>query len=97
LRIGLKNKDGYIQYIMVHRLIALCFVENPNNYKFINHKDCNKSNNVYTNLEWCTGQQNINHAIIHNRHGGNFKLTIEQIKEIRRSDLKNNQIWSNVK
>lgn len=34
----------------------------------------------------------INHAIIHNRHGGNFKLTIEQIKEIRRSDLNNNQL-----
>ena len=37
----------------VHRLIALTFLDNPNNLQEVNHKDENKQNNSVTNLEWC--------------------------------------------
>ena len=37
----------------VHRLVAEYFVENPNGLYFVNHKDENKSNNHFSNLEWC--------------------------------------------
>ncbi len=47
----------------VHRLIALTFIENPNNYKQVNHKDGNKLNNSCLNLEWVTQSQNMQHAI----------------------------------
>lgn len=49
----------------VHRLVAKAFVENPNPeiYNIVNHKDGNKYNNHYTNLEWCTHQMNIIHSI----------------------------------
>lgn len=40
----------HIEYI--HRLVAIHFVDNPNNLNVVNHKDECKTNNVYTNLEW---------------------------------------------
>ena len=55
---GAKRKD-----YAVHRLVALAFIENPNNYDQINHKDGNKLNNHYSNLEWCTQSHNIKHAV----------------------------------
>ena len=52
--------NGKRKSFRVHRLVALAFVENPNpeEYSIINHKDENKQNNAYTNLEWCTVQYN---------------------------------------
>lgn len=68
----LNRKDGYLQYTLcqngkrhsckIHRLVAEHFVENPNEYKIVNHKDGNKRNNHFSNLEWCTSQQNNQHA-----------------------------------
>lgn len=38
---------------LVHRLVALSFIENPNGLMVVNHKDENRSNNRVGNLEWC--------------------------------------------
>lgn len=46
----------------VHRLIADAFIENPNNYPFINHLDGNKLNNSIPNLQRCDARMNIIHA-----------------------------------
>ena len=46
----------------VHRLVAECFVDNPNNYKEVNHKDGDKLNNTKDNLEWVSRSDNLKHA-----------------------------------
>ena len=42
----------------VHRLVASCFIPNPDNLPQINHKDENPLNNCADNLEWCTAAYN---------------------------------------
>lgn len=47
----------------VHQLVIHHFIcPKPNKQYEVNHKDLNKNNNHYTNLEWVTHQQNILHA-----------------------------------
>lgn len=48
--------------IAVHILVARHFIDNPNNYPEVNHKDCNRKNNQVDNLDWCTHQQNVEHS-----------------------------------
>lgn len=32
--------------------VALAFIDNPNNYQYVIHKDKDRHNNHYTNIEW---------------------------------------------
>lgn len=59
VRITIENGQ---KVIGVHRLVALAFVKNNNNYPEVNHIDENKSNNYYKNLEWVTHKENSNHG-----------------------------------
>jgi len=98
------NRDGYMVAWLtknssrigtgIHRLVALAFIPNPNNYKEINHIDGDKSNNSISNLEWCTRSENIRHAFDtglkpgkKGEDNGRSKLSNEDIIEIRK--LKN--------
>lgn len=56
-------RDGKKKTILVHRIVAKHFVENPNNLPEVNHKDLDKRNNKASNLEWCTERENTYHAI----------------------------------
>lgn len=82
VRLFLKNKKTKL---LVHRLIAIAFIENPSNKKFINHIDGNKLNNDISNLEWCTHKENMQHA-----HSNNL-INYNKIK-IKQYDKKNNFI-----
>lgn len=44
--------------LLIHRIVATCFIPNPDNLPEVNHIDCDKTNNRPDNLEWCTPQYN---------------------------------------
>jgi len=54
--------DGTRKTYLVHRLVALAFLEEVCGKKFLNHKNGNKADNRLENLEWCTQSENAIHA-----------------------------------
>jgi hypothetical protein len=77
-----KNKN--IRLVTVHRLVANAFVDNPNNFKEVNHLDENRKNNNVNNLEWCTRKYNCNY--------GNRTEKAKHCKQINQYDLQGNFI-----
>ena len=53
-----KREDLY-----VHRIIAELFIDNPNNFETVNHKNCDRTDNRVENLEWLTLEDNLKHAM----------------------------------
>lgn len=56
------SKNNIKKQYKVHRLVAQAFIDNPNNYPIINHKDEDKTNNKVENLEWCDHKYNSNYG-----------------------------------
>ena len=92
------GKDGYRRFrssvdgdhvdFLVHRMVAEAWIPNPKKLPQINHKDCNKLNNHYSNLEWCDGKHNIAHGVKnalfpYGINSYNAKLTEKQVRQIR--------------
>ena len=71
LQIKLRSSlTGKRKSFYVHRLVALHYLDTSSDSLDVNHKDCNKSNNHYSNLEWVTKSQNSKHAYDNNRLKG---------------------------
>ena len=68
LRVRISNKGVY----QLHYLIALHFINNPNNYKEINHINGNKLDNSINNLEWSTRSLNMIHSYQNNLSKNTF-------------------------
>lgn len=69
----IKQKNGYLfvnlydeannsKAWLIHRLVAMTYLPNPNCFPQVNHKDENKFNNCLKNLEWCTAQYNNDYS-----------------------------------
>jgi len=81
--IRLRDKNNKRYGYLVHRLIALTFIPNPNNKAQVNHIDGNKTNNEISNLEWVTPKENMIHCykIIYSENGIKIKSQNKRFKE----------------
>lgn len=85
----LKLRYGYLEvrfYVngktipkRVHRLVAEAFIENPNGYTDVNHKDEDKKNNHVENLEWCTRSYNTRYGKRSNIIAEKLSRPVEQL------------------
>lgn len=55
-------ENGIRKRHRINRLVALAFIDNPNGFPVVNHKDENKKNNCVDNLEWCDHKYNANYG-----------------------------------
>ncbi len=88
------NHNGYLMLclygydkrkcLLLHRIIATAFIDNPGKKPQVNHIDENKLNNDLSNLEWCTVRENL-------MHGTRTKRTAEKcFKKVIQLDLNDN-------
>jgi len=60
----------------LHRLIAIAFIPNPNEYKCVMHLDNDTYNNNINNLEWGSHSMNMNQCVAENRWKNQHSKTI---------------------
>lgn len=86
-------KNNKASLTNVHRLVAESFLKNPNNYKYVNHKDENKLNNRIDNLEFCTQKYNLNYGTRNERISkNNINKPKSRFEKVLQYDLHGNFI-----
>ena len=70
-RIGLR-KDGKRKDFLIHRLIALSFIPNPDNKPFIDHINRDRKDNRIENLRWATRIENSRNQSCKSNTGKQF-------------------------
>lgn len=96
LAVNLYN-GGKLYHRYIHRLVAEAFIPNPNEYKEVNHIDCDKKNNSIHNLEWVNRKKNLKHAYENGlkrtgENHGMHKLNSLDVINIRRSNESQNTL-----
>lgn len=97
------NKDGYYKVILykdhkkttmlVHRLVALTFIGNPDNKPQVNHKNEVKTDNRVSNLEWCDAKYNSNYGTAISRR--KIKLYKKVIQKSKKGETI--KLWDSIK
>lgn len=67
--------------VRMHRAVAIAFIPNPENKREVNHKNGIRNDNHVSNLEWCTGAENMQHALF-TKKGEQSHLSILTEKEV---------------
>ena len=91
-KVEIRNLESKRKSMKVHRLVATAFIPNPENKPFINHIDSNPINNKLSNLEWCTGSENLYHAY-KTRSKKSYTHDTEKIKKLYADYLKSKSIF----
>lgn len=77
-----KNRDGYLgvrlsaprKTYLAHRIVAIAFIPNPDGCPIVNHLDHNRTNNISSNLEWCTALRNTRHSMESGRRNWDYMV-----------------------
>lgn len=81
--------------LMVHRLVAEYFIDNPYNYPIVDHIDGNSLNNNVSNLRWVTQRDNIFNENTYKKYRKSIdKYNKERIKRVYQLDNNKNVIRS---
>ena len=72
-------KDAKMGTYTVHRLVANAFLDNPENLPEVNHIDQDKTNNIASNLEYCSSSYNCNYGTRNQRMGESKKKPVYSI------------------
>ena len=72
-----KNNKG--KSFLIHRLVAIAFIPNPNNLYTVNHKDGNRNNNRLDNLEWLSLKDNIIYGFENEQYTKQIKIKVIDI------------------
>lgn len=80
------RKPGTKVHKKIHRLVAEHFIPNPENLPEVNHKDEDRQNNNFTNLEWCS------HTYNNTYNGKHLRVGAKNHRPINQYDLEGNFI-----
>lgn len=72
------SKNGQVKAFKLHRLVADAYIDNPEGFRDVNHKDENKENNCANNLEWISHKDNCNYGSRNQRISEAQKKTYPQ-------------------
>lgn len=81
-------KEGKMQTFLVHRLVATAFLENPNGYRCVNHKNEIKTDNRVENLEWCDDKYNLNYKNAQAKRVASTDYKAFQARRVAHTDYK---------
>lgn len=91
------NNKGRYQRYYVHRLIGVAFLKNPDNKKFINHKNGVKNDNNVDNLEWVTFSENMKHAFAMGLYRNPGKPRFNRLEVLAMHEIYNlNPKWNTI-
>ena len=104
---AIDNGNGYLRFnwrlngrqrtVYLHQLVAQAFIENPNKYNEINHKDENKYNNKMENLEWCEHIYNCRYGTRNQRAKIKKQIPVKCVEaNLNFSSIKEAAEWANV-
>lgn len=90
LRVDVRTQRTYES---VHRLVAIYFIDNPENKEQVNHKNHIKTDNYKDNLEWVSNLENACHSRSNKKGSSKFTGVCSHKKKwASRINLKGKQI-----